>query len=156
MSIEQKVKAFLSSAAGQAKIESLAEVDVTREVLNLENAIIQEQGELPFSFEVSNGDITFSSAGGITKAECEIEFNHQDAERTAFWSGGKWPSADLIFLFDVGYSYSSDHPPTGIWHGRRTVAQTNRAGRHFVRNAVDRYLSSAPAGVEVEIDGSYT
>lgn len=156
MSIEQKLQAYLNSAAGQAKIESAIEQDVLNEVNNLIGEVEQEQDLLPFDFGITAGDITFVSDGVSVRAECDIEFNHEDAKRAAFWSGGKWPSADLIYLFDVGYSYSSDNPPAGIWHGRRTVAKTSRTGTHFIRKAADRYLASAPAGVEVEIDGSYT
>ena len=156
MSIEQKIQEFLRSPAGQAKIEAYKTAEITQEVLNLQNAVIQEQNELPFSFGVSNGVVTFSSVGGITTAECDIEFDHEDAKRTAFWSGGKWPYADLIYLWNNGFSYSSNRPPYGTWHGRRTVASTSRAATHFVQGAVNRYLSSAPQGVSVEIDGSYT
>ena len=156
MSIEQKLQAFLNSTAGLAKIESAIEGDVLNEAINLISEVEQEQATLPFEFGVSAGAITFSASGTGVRAECEIEFNHEDAKRTAFWSGGKWGYGDLIYLFSNGYSFSSAHPPAGIWHGRRTVAQTSRAGSHFVQKAVARYLASAPAGADVEIDGSYT
>ena len=157
MSIEQKIQEFLKSPAGQAKIDVAIVGDLTNEVLNLQNSIIQEQGELPFSFGVSNGAITFESNGEITTAKCEIEFSHQDATRHAFWSGGKWPNGDLIYLFNNGFSFSSDNPPHGAWGGRKWVAaMTSRQATHFVQNAVNRYLASAPDGVSVEIDGSYT
>ena len=155
MSIEQKLQAYLNSAAGLAKIESAIEGDVLNEANNLISEVEQEQELLPFEFGISAGAITFSASATGVRADCDIEFNHTDAERAAFWSGGKWPKADLIYLFDVGYSYSSDNPPAGIWHGRRTVAKTSRVGKHFVRKAVTRYLATAPAGTEVEIDGSY-
>lgn len=156
MSIEQKLQAFLNSAAALAKIESAIEGDVLNEANNLISEVEQEQELLPFEFGISAGAITFSASGTGVRAECEIEFNHEDAKRAAFWSGGKWPFADLIYIFANGYAFSSARPPAGIWHGRRTVAQTSRAGNHFVQKAVARYLASAPAGAEVEIDGSYT
>ena len=156
MSIEQKLQAFLNSAAGLAKIESAIEGDVLNEANNLIGEVEQEQATLPFEFGVSAGAITFSASATGVRAECEVEFNHADAERAAFWSGGKWPTGQLLFLFNNGYSFSSANPPAGIWHGRRTVAQTSRVGSHFVQKAVAQYLASAPAGTEVEIDGSYT
>ena len=152
------MQAFLNSAAGIQKIKSAIEDDVQREVLSLENVVVQEQGELPFSFGVSNGAIEYTIAGGAVSAKCEIEFDHNAAKRAAFWSGGKWPEADLLILFNNGWSFASDRPPWGTWHGRRTVAATSgpRQGKGFVRKAVNNYLSSAPSGVAVEIDGTYT
>ena len=159
MSIEQKLQAFLNSAAGLAKIESAIEGDVLNEANNLISEVEQEQELLPFEFGISAGAITFSASGTGVRAECEIEFNHADAERAAFWSGGKWPKADLLFLFNNGWSFSSDNPPYGMWRGRRTVAATSgpsRYGKGFIRRAVNRYLASAPAGTDVEIDGGYS
>ena len=156
LSLDQKVQAFLSSPAGQQKIRAAIEADVQREVMNLENAVVQEQGELPFSFGVSNDSITYTSVGGSVRAECVINFNHEDATRKAFWSGGKWPSGNLIYLFNNGFSFASQNPPVGTWHGRKTVAMTSRSGKHFVQSAVNNYLAGAPSGVEVEIDGAYT
>lgn len=156
MSMEQKLQAFLSSAAGQAKIESAIEGDILNEVNTLMSEVEQEQSALPFQFGMSAGSINFASSGMSVVAECEIEFNHEDARRAAFWSGGKWPYGDLLFLFNNGFSFSSGRPPYGMWHGRRTVASTSRVGTHFVQRAVSRYLASAPQGVDVEIDGSYT
>ena len=156
MSIEQKLQAFLNSAAGLAKIEAAIEGDVLNEANNLISEVEQEQELLPFEFGVSAGAITFSASATGVRAECEIEFNHEDAERAAFWSGGKWPMGQLLYLFNNGYSFSSGKPPYGMWHGRRTFAQTSRPASHFVQKAAARYLASAPAGTEVEIDGSYT
>lgn len=151
--LEKKVLAHLNTAAGKKKIKEAIDVDIKREAKKLVNAVRDVQSELPFDFGVSAGpvEITMSNSGDMVVG-CDVDFNHDDAIRDAFSPNGRDP--DLIYLFNNGYSYDKE-PPQGVWHGHWTVAWAQREGLHFVEKAVDNYLSSAPSGVEVEIDDSY-
>lgn len=157
MSVNQKVLDHLTkTASGRKKVEMAVKGEVSKEVIYLQNAVIQAQSELPFDFGVTNEEIKVAiSPSGNVVAECDIIFNHEDAKRTAFYTKGRWDHADLIYLFNNGYSYDSDRPPSGMWHNRWTAALTERDGLHFIQEAVKSYLSGAPVDVKVDIDQSY-
>lgn len=158
VTLQRKVSDFLKTPAGQAKVQKALEPEIKREVLHLQNAIVQAQHSLPFSFGVDNEPIEYVTTGDSIHAECDITFNHEDATREAFYAEGKWPEADLIYLFQNTWNFESEKPPHGIWHDKYTIAATSgpvNGGEHFLTDAVNDYLSSAPSGIDVELDESY-
>jgi hypothetical protein len=144
---------------GKKAVRAAVEVDVKKEAKKLANKVKDAQSDLPFSFGVDVGPVAIEpdSSGNITMS-CDVEFDHEEARREAFYTGGRWDHGDLIYLYNNSWSYESDNPPWGMWHEKRTRAITSgpkNVEPHFVQRSVEDYLSSAPSGVDVEIADEY-
>lgn len=157
--LEKRVRAHLNKDPGvKKKHQQELEVDIKKEANKLAREIEKAQGELPFSFGVNISRVYLDvGTDGKAKISCDINFDHEDALRDSFspnnW-GGLGDKADLIVLFEQGWSY--DKPaPYGEWHGHITRALSHREGLHFIKRAVENYLASAPKNVEVDISSIY-
>lgn len=144
------------TAAGRKKVEEAIGLNVKGEAKKLADEVKAAQKHLPFSFGVKIGPIKFEpSTANHMQMSCGVDFDHEEATRPAFYDGGRWPDGDLIYLFEHGWSFESENPPRGMWHGHWTPALTEREGLHFVKGAVKSYMSSVPNGVDVEIAEEY-
>lgn len=98
--------------------------------------------------------VNIKQTGDRLELSVDINFDHEATHRDSLYPEGYPGGADLVYIFNNGYS-ARNHVYGTDRHGIFRVSRLTRPPMSFIQSAVSIFNSTSPAGIRAEYDGSY-
>lgn len=172
VAIQKKFSSFARSASGQRVIRDIIQVKITSgatqysvtgdiiteaEMLEaaekMKSILIQHSTGLPLSIQavVSNISIGPLTQTGQNTWTISLQF-HGDFARPSLVPSKYGYVSNIVALFNNGYRAGGQ--VYGEWHGHKTASLQERAGTHFINQAVATFNSSCGPRYHAEATAS--